>query len=45
MTLTDLARAWLERQNFTSAKELKEKFLTDFQSLRQNSQTMDSKMG
>ena len=30
MTLTDLARAWLERQNFTSAKELKEKFLTDF---------------
>ena len=30
MTLTDLARAWLERQTFTSAKELKEKFLTDF---------------
>ena len=30
MTLTDLARAWLERQTFTSAKDLKEKFLTDF---------------
>ena len=30
MTLIDLARAWLERQTFTSAKELKEKFLTDF---------------
>ena len=30
MTLTDLARAWLERQTFTSAKELKEKFLNDF---------------
>ena len=30
MTLTDLARAWMERQTFTSAKELKEKFLTDF---------------
>ena len=30
MTLTDLARAWMERQNFTSAKDLKEKFLTDF---------------
>ena len=30
MTLTDLARAWMERQNFTSANELKEKFLTDF---------------
>ena len=30
MTLTDLARAWLERQTFISAKDLKEKFLTDF---------------
>ena len=30
MTLTDLARAWMERQTFTSAKDLKEKFLTDF---------------
>ena len=30
MTLTDLARAWLERQTFTSPKDLKEKFLTDF---------------
>ena len=30
MTLTDLARAWLERQTFTTPKDLKEKFLTDF---------------
>ena len=30
MTLTDLAGAWLERQTFTSAKDLKAKFLTDF---------------
>ena len=30
MTLTDLARAWLERQTFESAKDLKDKFLTDF---------------
>ena len=30
MTLTDLARAWMERQTFASAKDLKEKFLTDF---------------
>ena len=30
MTLTDLARAWMERQTFTSAKDLREKFLTDF---------------
>ena len=30
MTLTDLARAWLDRQNFDTAKQLKEKFLTDF---------------
>ena len=30
MTLTDLARAWMERQTFTSAKELKDKFLTNF---------------
>ena len=30
MTLTDLARAWMERQTFTSAKDLKEKFLTHF---------------
>ena len=30
MTLTDLARAWMERQTFTSAKDLKDKFLTDF---------------
>ena len=30
MTLTDLARAWMERQTFDSAKDLKDKFLTDF---------------
>ena len=30
MTLTDLARAWLDRTTFTSAKDLKDKFLTDF---------------
>ena len=30
MTLTDLARAWLERETFTSAMDLKEKFLRDF---------------
>ena len=30
MTLTDLARAWIERQTFVSAKVLKDKFLTDF---------------
>ena len=30
MTLTDLARAWMERQTFTTANDLKEKFLTDF---------------
>ena len=30
MTLTDLARAWLERQTFASPKDLKDKFLTDF---------------
>ena len=30
MTLTDLARAWLERQTFTSPIDLREKFLTDF---------------
>ena len=30
MTLTDLARAWMDRQTFTSAQELKEEFLTDF---------------
>ena len=30
MTLTDLARAWMERETFTSANDLKEKFLTHF---------------
>ena len=30
MTLTDLARAWLERETFTSPADLKEKFLRDF---------------
>ena len=30
MTLTDLARAWLERETFTSPMDLKEKFLRDF---------------
>ena len=30
MTLIKLARAWADRQTFTTAKELKEKFLTDF---------------
>ena len=30
MTLIDLARAWMERQTFVSAKDLKDKFLTDF---------------
>ena len=30
MTLTDLARAWMERQTFASAKDLKDKFLTNF---------------
>ena len=30
MTLTDLARAWIDRHNFTRASEMKEKFLTDF---------------
>lgn len=30
MTLTDLARAWLETQTFDSAKDLKDKFLTNF---------------
>ena len=30
MTLTDLARAWLERETFTSPTDLKKKFLRDF---------------
>ena len=30
MTLTNLARAWLERETFTSPADLKEKFLRDF---------------
>ena len=30
MTLTDLARAWIERETFTSPADLKEKFLRDF---------------
>ena len=30
MTLIKLARAWADRQTFTTAKDLKEKFLTDF---------------
>ena len=30
MTLTDLARAWLERQTFTSPTDLRDRFLTDF---------------
>ena len=30
MTLTDLARVWIERTNFTSAEDLKKKFLSDF---------------
>ena len=30
MTLADLARAWLERETFTSPMDLKEKFLRDF---------------
>ena len=30
MTLTDLARAWLERETFISPADLKEKFLRDF---------------
>ena len=30
MTLTDLARAWLERETFTSPTDLREKFLRDF---------------
>ena len=30
MTLTDLARAWLERETFTSPMDLKVKFLRDF---------------
>ena len=30
MTLTDLAKAWLERETFTSPADLKEKFLRDF---------------
>ena len=30
MTLTDLARVWIERNTFTSAEDLKKKFLLDF---------------
>ena len=30
MTLTDLARAWFDRQTFTSPTDLRDKFLTDF---------------
>ena len=30
MTVTDLARAWFDRQTFTSPTDLKEKFLTEF---------------
>ena len=30
MTLTDLARLWIERNTFDSAKDLKDKFLSDF---------------
>ena len=45
MTLTDLARAWLERETFTSPADLKEKFLRDFSPYGQTHRQWIAKWG